>query len=75
MDFLKTLFGGIYERVIVNWMPTLIGIAAAIGIELTNAIFNWTQTLNLPSWSSQLIALAVAAIGAYLKRKVVAPPV
>ena len=71
---MKAFFQMVWERVIVHWVPTLIGLAAGVGVLVLEQVTNWTATLHLPSWAAQAVAAALALIGAWLKGKVQEPP-
>lgn len=66
---MKAIIDAIWNRVIVHWVPTLIGILAAAGVVVLESITNWTATLGLPAWASSALAAVIALAGAWLKGK------
>jgi len=71
---MKALFDAIWNRVVVNWVPTLIGIVAAVGIVVLDQLTTWSASLNLPSWAASVVAGLIALAGAYLKTKATDAP-
>ena len=72
MAFLKSLGAALYERVVIHYKPTLIGIGLAAGI----VVVDQTTTLltGLPAGWAKYAAVIVAAIGAFLRAKQAQPP-
>jgi integral membrane sensor domain MASE1 len=68
------LFKAIWERVVVHWVPTLIGIAAAAGLLVLDKVTEFTQSQGWPSWVVNALAAVIALAGAYLKGKAKEPP-
>lgn len=66
---MKALWDAIWNRVVVNWLPTLLGIVWAVAVVVSDQVIAWSAGLGLPSWASGLIAAAGAAFGAYARSK------
>jgi len=71
----KQILDAVWNRVIVNWVLTLIGIAAAAGVVLVDQLTTVTATLGLPSWALSGVAALLALAGAYLRSKALTAPV
>lgn len=68
---MSVFFKGLYERVVVHYGPTLIGIGIGIGILVADASVEALQAL--PQGWAKIAAAIIMAAGAYLKSKKPAP--
>jgi len=68
--FLKDLF----DRAWNSWGSTLIGIGAAIGLQVVDSLTNLTTTLGLPAWATAVASAVLAMLGAFFRGKAATPP-
>lgn len=67
MEFLKSVVVAVWDRVVVNYKPTLIGLALAIGILFADMLAQYLGA-QPQVWAQPLAAL-VAMIGAALRSR------
>lgn len=72
MAFLKALGVALYQRVLINYKPTLIGLGLASAVLVIDETTTALQTL--PDGWAKILASVLALGGAYLKAKAPAVP-
>lgn len=69
---MKKFFQSLWDRIVVNYKPTLIGLATGIGILVLDSTVEALQALP-QGWAKVAAAVAIAA-GAWLRSKPALPP-